>query len=78
MTEQKRPEWIEKAAQAVTEFYYHQQDAVQHVNELVQTDIAKTRADVRHVQGSIRENQARNRDTEDKIAEIIHQRFQEA
>ena len=36
MTQQKRPAWIENAAQAVTEAYFHQQEGVEHAKEGVE------------------------------------------
>ncbi len=62
MTQQKRPEWIDKAAQAVTTFVHHEQEGLERMKENVQSSQAKLKADAQQ--------------TQEKIAGIIHQHFQ--
>ena len=58
MTQQKRPEWIKKAALAVAAFY-----GAEHAKEHVQASEARLKTDVHQ--------------TQEKVADIIHQHFQE-
>jgi hypothetical protein len=62
MTQAKRPEWVEKAAQAVTELYQHQKEDVEHAKERLQASETTLKTDFQQ-----------NRE---KIADIIHRHFQ--
>jgi len=63
MAQTKRPEWIEKAAQAATELYYRQQAGAERAKEHLQASEARLKTDVQQ--------------TQEKIADIIHRHFQE-
>ena len=69
MTQQKRPEWIQKAAEAVTAFYHHEQDGAERAKERVQASEAKLKTDVHAAE-------AKAADAREKVANIIHQHFQ--
>jgi hypothetical protein len=63
MTQQKRPEWVQKAAQAVTALMHQQQQDVEHAKEHMQASEARLKTDA-HT-------------TQEKIADIIHRHYQE-
>jgi hypothetical protein len=62
MTQAKRPEWIEKAAQTATELYYRQQAGAERAKERLQASEASLKTEVQQ--------------TQEKIADIIHRHFQ--
>jgi len=62
-TQQNRPAWVEKAAEAVTALYQKQQQDVAHAKEHMQATQTKFRSDVSA--------------TKQQIADIIHRHYQE-
>ena len=62
-TQQKRPEWVVKAAEAVTTLVAKQQQDVAHAKEHMQAAETRLKGDV-HT-------------TQQKIADIIHRHYQE-
>ena len=55
MTQHERPEWIEKAAQAVTEMYYHHQDGMANARDNVQHTKENVAASKVHLKESLQE-----------------------
>ena len=66
MSQTDRPEWVEKAAQAVTEWYRQQQEGVEHAKEQAKTQL----------QASEIKLKTDSQQVEEKIADIIHRHFQ--
>ena len=62
-TQQKRPEWVEKAAEAVTALYSKQQQGVANAKEHVHAAEARFQSDVSA--------------TKQHIADIIHRHYQQ-
>ncbi len=83
MSNEKRPEWIETAAQAVTELYQHQQDDLREVRESIERgkdqvqslgDKSKEflKADLQQTRADV----LNFRQTQTEIAEIIQRHYQ--
>lgn len=83
MSNEKRPEWIEAAAQAVTELYQHQQEGLQHARESIERGKDQVQAleykTKNYLQADLKQTQAdalNFRQTQAEIARIIQRHYQ--
>ena len=83
MRNERRPEWIETAAQAVTELYQHQQEGLQHARESIERgkdQVPSLENKTKNfLQADLRQTQAdalNFRQTQAEIAEIIQRHYQ--
>jgi hypothetical protein len=73
MNNEKRPEWIETAAQAVTELYQHQQEGLQHARESIEHGKDQVQSLENKTKNFL---QADLKQTQAEIAEIIQRHYQ--
>lgn len=73
MTTKKRPEWIESAAQAVTELYEHRQEDLLNANESIERGKDQIQEGAYRVKDFPK---SEIRQSREEIAQIIHRHFQ--